>query len=470
MSIGSGLFRPLGSRPLTAAVTEGVGSSFSPASLFGASDKGLWYDPSDTSTLFQDSAGTTAAATAGDPIGKLLDKSGKGNHATQPTAGNRPTRGSIGSLAAVNHAALGALITPAIFDATFNNAMTVFMVIKRGAPHTDNRLVIGRTSPSFWIGSNGSNEVTDLTTGMSGDGLKTLAIDGVVALTVGTAQFSMGLDRFWYTYGRNADAHLRTSTALTGNLGFTGNTLFLGGQSSTTFLWPGHIGEIIILNREVTAVEYARTVRYLTAKWNMYAKPLFVCAGNSLTSGQGSTGGTSQALSASGTNYPSRLLAAIGSTYDVRTSSFGGRKLDNMIAEDTDFADMMTAGPGQRRVVLAWEITNQLNTGSSKETTLALLQQYCLARKAAGFNVLVGTCLNRGDGGANFNADRQWINTQILAGYTAYADGVVDFAAVSQLSDYTNTTYFNADTIHLTDAGYQIVSDTVTAKLTALGW
>lgn len=67
------------------------GTKFSPISLFASSEPGVWYDPSDLTTLFQDSAGTTPVTAAGQPVGLMLDKSGRGNHATQSTAGQRPT-------------------------------------------------------------------------------------------------------------------------------------------------------------------------------------------------------------------------------------------------------------------------------------------------------------------------------------------------------------------------------------------
>lgn len=58
--------------------------------LFAASEPGVWYDPSDITTLFQDSAGTTPVTAAGQPVGRMLDKSGRNNHALQATAGSRP--------------------------------------------------------------------------------------------------------------------------------------------------------------------------------------------------------------------------------------------------------------------------------------------------------------------------------------------------------------------------------------------
>jgi len=64
---------------------------FTPADVFASSEQGAWYDPSDLSTLFQDSAGTTPVTTAGQPVGRMLDKSGRANHATQATAARRLT-------------------------------------------------------------------------------------------------------------------------------------------------------------------------------------------------------------------------------------------------------------------------------------------------------------------------------------------------------------------------------------------
>ena len=67
------------------------GVRFNPAYLFSSSEPGVWYDPSDLTTMFQDSAGTTPVTAAGQPVGRILDKSGRGNHATQATAASRPT-------------------------------------------------------------------------------------------------------------------------------------------------------------------------------------------------------------------------------------------------------------------------------------------------------------------------------------------------------------------------------------------
>jgi len=53
----------------------GYSPVFSVASLFSDGEQGVWYDPSDLTTLFQDTAGTTPVTTAGQTVALMLDKS-----------------------------------------------------------------------------------------------------------------------------------------------------------------------------------------------------------------------------------------------------------------------------------------------------------------------------------------------------------------------------------------------------------
>ncbi|MDR0182409.1 hypothetical protein [Lysobacter arvi] len=67
-----------------------VQEEFAPAQLIAGGTVGAWFDPSDMSTLFQDAAGTIPVTRVGQPVGKVLDKSGCGWHLTQATATRRP--------------------------------------------------------------------------------------------------------------------------------------------------------------------------------------------------------------------------------------------------------------------------------------------------------------------------------------------------------------------------------------------
>lgn len=71
--------------------------SFTVSGLF-AGTAGGWYDPSDLSSMFQDTAGTVPVAADGDPVGRINDKSGNGKHLLQATAGARPLYKTLGGL------------------------------------------------------------------------------------------------------------------------------------------------------------------------------------------------------------------------------------------------------------------------------------------------------------------------------------------------------------------------------------
>ena len=72
------------------------------AQIFSANEQGAFYVPkpivNGTQALFQDSAGTVPVTADGDPVGKMLDQSGNGKHATQSTSAARPIYRTNGTL------------------------------------------------------------------------------------------------------------------------------------------------------------------------------------------------------------------------------------------------------------------------------------------------------------------------------------------------------------------------------------
>lgn len=70
----------------------GLGQTFAQLikSLFANNEQGFAYDLNDLSTMYQDAAGTVPVTGAGQPVGLILDKSGRGNHARQTTSASRP--------------------------------------------------------------------------------------------------------------------------------------------------------------------------------------------------------------------------------------------------------------------------------------------------------------------------------------------------------------------------------------------
>lgn len=75
-----------------ATVVGGTRPSFETVvkKLFANSEQGFFYDPSDLSTMYQDSTGTTPVTAVGQRVGLMKDKSERGNHARQTASAARP--------------------------------------------------------------------------------------------------------------------------------------------------------------------------------------------------------------------------------------------------------------------------------------------------------------------------------------------------------------------------------------------
>ena len=71
---------PFNSRELSKAIVAPIAGQYN----------GAFFDAQDMSTMFQDAAGTVPVTAMEQPVGKWLDKSGKGNHATQSVTASRP--------------------------------------------------------------------------------------------------------------------------------------------------------------------------------------------------------------------------------------------------------------------------------------------------------------------------------------------------------------------------------------------
>lgn len=106
-------------------------SAFSPASLFSNGEEGAWYDPSDLSTLFEED-GTTPASVDG-PVGKILDKSGNGNHLIQTTETKCPTLRLAGGLYYLEFDGIDDGLQASAIDFTGTDAMSVFAGARKEA-------------------------------------------------------------------------------------------------------------------------------------------------------------------------------------------------------------------------------------------------------------------------------------------------------------------------------------------------
>jgi lysophospholipase L1-like esterase len=95
------------------------------------------------------------------------------------------------------------------------------------------------------------------------------------------------------------------------------------------------------------------------------------------------------------------------------------------------------------------------------------LEFYWQKCRAAGFTIIAFTVLPRHEKTAYENT-RDAMNDWIQTNQANYCDGLADVAAAPELQYPTNLIYFNKDQVHLTDAGYGIVTNLVSQEVSKL--
>lgn len=250
---------------------------FSPSSLFAASEPGVWLDPSDLTTLFQDDAGTTPVTAAGQSVGRILDKSGRGNHATQSIFASRPIyqvdsggRGYL-SFDGVDDF----LVTPTITPGT--DKVQVFAGVRKLSDAAGMLAEMSVTS----VGNAGAFYfVTGNDTGILGlrNGYTSTARGTAAATTSHTAQIAVAApDTAVLTATHDIAGDLSTirrnganGTNATGDKG-TGNylayPLYIGRRGGTTLPFNGRLyGLITRFGANLTADQITQTERWMAQR------------------------------------------------------------------------------------------------------------------------------------------------------------------------------------------------------------
>jgi hypothetical protein len=229
------------------------GGAYSPAPLFAAGEQGAWYDPSDLSTLFKGDAGTDPVTADGDAVSRMLDKSGRGNHATQTTVAKRPLYRTGAGLSWLEFdGTADSMITPTITPGA-DKVQTFIALLKtdglaRMILETSNNA--GSTNGSFYVlaGEDNAARYTALGGGTSGGAVgnriaKILTASSYPETSVITSTADIAGD----------SVHIRKNgvegTAATGDMG-TGNFLAfpinIGARQQVSLFLNGNIYQMII--------------------------------------------------------------------------------------------------------------------------------------------------------------------------------------------------------------------------------
>ncbi len=147
-----------------------------------------------------------------------------------------------------------------------------------------------------------------------------------------------------------------------------------------------------------------------------------------------------------------------GSTTPMRTSAF-----------PTEVQPLFNLGYARNVVVFFEAVNDFVTNNASVATAFANYQAYVAQAHRGGWTVLLCTTPPTTNAGNSANTRVPQFNTILRANATLSDLPLVDLAAHPNLDDPTDLTYFNADGLHLTDAGYATIADLVEDRLTALG-
>jgi len=258
--------------PVTVYAGGAQPPAFNPIDLFAAGEQGAWYDPSDFSTMFQDSAGTTPVTADGQPVGLILDKSGRNNHASQSTAAARPVlRQDANSKYYLEFDGVDDSLSTAAIDFTstykmsmfsgvYNNNDSVGTILQLSSVESDPGSLFlrapGHAASTYGFAATGS--VAQLS-------FLTPASYPSPALSVLYAGYDLFPDNGVISYKVNSSAETTVNTVTTGTSVFANRPLYIGSRSSSIFL-NGRIYSLIVLGRLATTQEITDTEQWVAEK------------------------------------------------------------------------------------------------------------------------------------------------------------------------------------------------------------
>lgn len=413
----------------------------------------------------------TLAGSNGTAIGTWTDQSTAGNSATQATGGNQPvlrTGGNgIGGHQALDFTGTKFMTTPAFLTSGFNQAITTFVVFKRNSGTNNYIFDVNNNQWSMTaVGADTTNNL-EMNFGTYASVQAQAAVTPAgsgntppILLEPVVASFRYNGSRFRISVNGEENGEMPTDDNTSGgNQNLAGQAVTLGERVDGFGTWQGLIAEFVVCNSVLSDAAKKGIELLLRQKYSITPSKIVYCDGDSLTAGFAVTQPNS---------YPAQmapLLPFSYSAYDMGHSGDATQDLLNRVQAQTD-AYWIPDRPSNTYV--PWIGTNDISfgfTNSSIETNLITIWT---GRKAVGFKVFACTIIPRGTFNGTQETQRQALNAWIVANWSTYCDGLIDFttnAAFNSSTSYTNTTYYNADQTHLTNTGYGVIAQMVAAVL-----
>lgn len=382
-----------------------------------------------TGKVYTDTGGTTPAA-VGDPVRAIRDSATGGLH----------TLASGASAVNLSQDPAGRLYLPCRGATWFD--LPTFSVGSRSLTAYAYAVLRSKInySVTWGLGSAALN--------IFGEYAKLSVYDGGIRSSGGDVRFREFPD--WTVVSSAAGGLTLATPDVSGTISATGSSTITTGQllaagGGSAMYGDFYEGLLVATADDATARQQVFDYHPRAA----YTRPkLCVCVGDSRTFGQ------MAAITAN--DYPTRLAASLGATWDVCNLGFGGVASATF---PTAAADGLYSATRTKNVLVVWGGTN------TDWTDYTTFRAYVQARIAAGWSVVVCTDLY---GTGKTSANRASYNASILAntgdGYT-----VADLAATSGIGadgDITGPNF--SDQLHLNDTGFGVAEPVIRAAVLAV--
>lgn len=258
--------------------------------------------------------------------------------------------------------------------------------------------------------------------------------------------------------GTTGEIYIGKTRSVTGPI--TSAAMSVAGLGNLSgFFWSGYMQEILAYETALSDVNLESLIDYMLQQSQLTDKVIVTCDGDSLTYGLGVT-----------TSYPTRLQSALGPKFHVLNygvtsqsivdTSSGGNVAGYMNSDANAQVWKHGTRLGGKNVVVAWGGTNDIYFGRTGAQAESDFGTYCTNAKNAGaFVIAINMIARRTDLGSWTDAKQAAFNSAFATNASGYSDAQID--AASMFPDETNTTYFQADQVHLNDTAMQLVADAI---------
>lgn len=254
-------------------VVEGGDTAIS--SLFAGGEQGVWFDPSDITTMFQDTAGTVPVTAAGQSVARINDKSGRGNHATQATAGSRPTYqvdGARGYL--LFDGTDDFMVTPSINPAS--NKSQIFAGVRKLSDAASSIVIELGTGASASINSSylqapSATGANSYRFGHGGSGVQVAGTGAFAAAPNTSVLTGLGDIAGNSSQLRRNGAVVETNTASQGTGTLQTNAVYLGARAGTSLRFNGRLyGAAFRFGANLTGTQVSDAEAWMNTKTGAY--------------------------------------------------------------------------------------------------------------------------------------------------------------------------------------------------------